>query len=89
NHVEAKKGGKTKIAVVVATAALAVGFGMLLIGFYICRSSTNSKGHQNIEGQKEEDLELPFLDLSTIASAPNNFAINNKLGEGGFGPVYK
>jgi hypothetical protein len=26
---------------------------------------------------------------STIASATNNFAINNKLGEGGFGPVYK
>ena len=46
-------------------------------------------GHQNIEGQDEEDLELPFLDLSTIASATNNFAINNKLGEGGFGPVYK
>jgi hypothetical protein len=44
NHVEPKKGGKTKIAVVVATAALAVGFGMLLIGFYICRSSTNLKG---------------------------------------------
>uniref|UniRef100_A0A2N9G6L0 Expansin-like EG45 domain-containing protein n=1 Tax=Fagus sylvatica TaxID=28930 RepID=A0A2N9G6L0_FAGSY len=45
--------------------------------------------HQNIEGQKEEDLELPFLDLSTIANATNNFAINKKLGEGGFGPVYK
>ena len=46
-------------------------------------------GHQNNEGQKEDDLELPFLDLSTIANATNNFAINNKPGEGGFGPVYK
>ena len=46
-------------------------------------------GHQNIEGQMEEDLELPFLDLSTIASATNNFAINKQLGEGGFGPIYK
>ena len=46
-------------------------------------------GHQINKGQKEEDLELPFLDLSTVASATNNFAINNKLGEGGFGPVYK
>ena len=45
-------------------------------------------GHQNTEGQNE-DLELPFLDLSTIASATDNFEINNKLGEGGFGPVYK
>jgi hypothetical protein len=45
-------------------------------------------GSQNNDGQNE-DLELPFLDLSTIASATDNFAMNNKLGEGGFGPVYK
>ena len=44
--------------------------------------------HQNNEGQKE-DLELPFLDLSTIVRATDNFAHNKKLGEGGFGPVYK
>ena len=42
--------------------------------------------HQNNEGQKE-DLELPFLDLSTIVRATDNFAHNKKLGEGGFGPV--
>ena len=45
-------------------------------------------GDQNNEGQKEH-LELPFIDLSMIADATDNFAINNKLGEGGFGPVYK
>ena len=44
--------------------------------------------HQSNEGQRE-DLELPFLDLSTIVDATDNFALNNKLGEGGFGPVYK
>ncbi|XP_061368994.1 G-type lectin S-receptor-like serine/threonine-protein kinase At4g27290 [Gastrolobium bilobum] len=37
----------------------------------------------------EDDLDLPLLDLSTIASATNNFSVNNKIGEGGFGPVYK
>lgn len=35
------------------------------------------------------DLELPHFDLSTIVKATDNFAINNKLGQGGFGPVYK
>lgn len=44
-------------------------------------------GEEN-EGQKE-DLEFPSFDLSTIASATDNFSIHNKLGEGGFGPVYK
>ena len=43
---------------------------------------------QNIDGQNE-DLELPFYSLATIAIATNEFSNNNKLGEGGFGLVYK
>jgi hypothetical protein len=34
-------------------------------------------------------MELLMLDLSTIARATNDFSPNKKLGEGGFGPVYK
>jgi hypothetical protein len=30
-----------------------------------------------------------MFDLGTIAAATDGFSINNKLGEGGFGPVYK
>ncbi|KAG5516617.1 hypothetical protein RHGRI_037370 [Rhododendron griersonianum] len=33
--------------------------------------------------------ELPYFDLSTIVSATGNFSLDNKLGEGGFGAVYK
>ncbi|KAL8508313.1 hypothetical protein ACS0TY_018781 [Phlomoides rotata] len=36
-----------------------------------------------------EELDLPLFDLSTISKATDNFSIHNKLGEGGFGPVYK
>ncbi|KAJ0900942.1 putative protein kinase RLK-Pelle-DLSV family [Helianthus annuus] len=37
-----------------------------------------------------EDLdELRFYSLHQIAKATGNFSINNKIGEGGFGPVYK
>ncbi|KAI3457530.1 hypothetical protein Pfo_014193 [Paulownia fortunei] len=36
-----------------------------------------------------KDLELPLFDLHTLTKATDNFSINNKLGEGGFGPVYK
>lgn len=35
-----------------------------------------------------EDFELPVFSFKTIAKATNNFSENNKLGEGGFGPVY-
>ncbi|KAL8103318.1 hypothetical protein AgCh_027763 [Apium graveolens] len=37
---------------------------------------------------EKEDLELPLYDFITISEATNEFSENNKLGEGGFGPVY-
>ncbi|XP_023874837.2 G-type lectin S-receptor-like serine/threonine-protein kinase At4g27290 isoform X1 [Quercus suber] len=94
SEIEAKKGRRMKRAVIVAVSLAVVSGMLLIIGYYMCRSRTKLKernevvGHLNNEGQNE-DLELPFLDLSTIASATDNFEINNKLGEGGFGPVYK
>ncbi|XP_059284956.1 G-type lectin S-receptor-like serine/threonine-protein kinase At4g27290 [Lycium ferocissimum] len=36
-----------------------------------------------------EEFEIPLFDLSTIMKATNNFSIDRKIGEGGFGPVYK
>ncbi|KAM4102024.1 hypothetical protein ACB094_05G191700 [Castanea mollissima] len=33
--------------------------------------------------------DLPLFELSTIVAATDSFSIANKLGEGGFGPVYK
>ncbi|KAF3679710.1 hypothetical protein FXO37_03717 [Capsicum annuum] len=38
---------------------------------------------------KDEELDLPLFDFETISHATNNISLNNKLGEGGFGPVYK
>ncbi|KAK7312941.1 hypothetical protein VNO77_37209 [Canavalia gladiata] len=42
----------------------------------------------NFESMKE-NLELPSLDLSKIVKATNGFSANKKLGEGGFGTVYR
>jgi hypothetical protein len=33
--------------------------------------------------------QLPLFDLEAILDATDNFAEHNKIGEGGFGPVYK
>ncbi|XP_065017118.1 G-type lectin S-receptor-like serine/threonine-protein kinase At4g27290 [Musa acuminata AAA Group] len=43
----------------------------------------------NDEGTEANDLDLPLFDLGTVADATGNFSIESKLGEGGFGPVYK
>ncbi|ESW05081.1 hypothetical protein PHAVU_011G150400 [Phaseolus vulgaris] len=38
---------------------------------------------------RNEDMDFPTFELSIIAKATNNFSSSNKIGEGGFGPVYK
>ena len=49
---------------------------------------TNSKSNVNIRGKKK-DAELPVFSYESISAATNNFSTVNKLGQGGFGPVYK
>lgn len=48
----------------------------------------HDKGDYNNESNNDE-FELPVFDLSTLNKATDNFLIGNKLGEGGFGPVFK
>lgn len=37
----------------------------------------------------KQDQELQMFHFGAMAIATENFSITNKLGEGGFGPVYK
>lgn len=41
------------------------------------------------EFDSTKNADLPFFDLSAIAAATDNFSDANKLGQGGFGSVYK
>ncbi|KAI8531519.1 hypothetical protein RHMOL_Rhmol11G0142500 [Rhododendron molle] len=43
----------------------------------------------DIQDSDEENIELPIFDRVTIVRATNNFSDTNKIGEGGFGSVYK
>uniref|UniRef100_A0A7N2LSR1 non-specific serine/threonine protein kinase n=1 Tax=Quercus lobata TaxID=97700 RepID=A0A7N2LSR1_QUELO len=46
--------------------------------------------HQNFQGRNnQQDQELPYFDFASISAATDNFSDSNKLGEGGFGTVYK
>ena len=41
-----------------------------------------------IQNCERDDLDLPLFDLPTLEQATENFAEKNKIGQGGFGPVY-
>lgn len=43
----------------------------------------------SLEGSQLSGPEFPLFNFSCISIATNNFSEENKLGKGGFGPVYK
>ncbi|KAL5802697.1 hypothetical protein ACOSQ4_031002 [Xanthoceras sorbifolium] len=53
------------------------------------RTSTNELSDGEIAIGKSKDPGLPLFSFSSVSAATDNFSIDNKLGEGGFGPVYK
>ncbi|XP_057971092.1 G-type lectin S-receptor-like serine/threonine-protein kinase At4g27290 isoform X2 [Malania oleifera] len=68
--------------------------GIIILIHYISKARRKLKESNNVENSytkemQEEDMELPTFDMASIANATNNFSIDMKLGEGGFGPVYK
>uniref|UniRef100_A0A0D9VK35 non-specific serine/threonine protein kinase n=1 Tax=Leersia perrieri TaxID=77586 RepID=A0A0D9VK35_9ORYZ len=49
----------------------------------------NAVRRAQIESLRTSNSDLPNMDLSSIYDATNHFSKENKLGEGGFGPVYR
>ncbi|XP_007021210.2 PREDICTED: G-type lectin S-receptor-like serine/threonine-protein kinase At4g27290 [Theobroma cacao] len=87
-HTDGKKLRIIEISSIVVIGSLITG-----ALFFIWKKKHQIQVSTEIEERKDEDanndIELPKYDFDTIAIATDNFSSKNKLGEGGFGPVYK
>ncbi|XP_027356316.1 G-type lectin S-receptor-like serine/threonine-protein kinase At4g27290 [Abrus precatorius] len=87
SNQEPGHGHKKNTATIVATTIAGICVVLLLCTYFIYRRRRKT-AEQNNE-RHVDDLDVPLFDLPTITAATNGFSLKNKIGEGGFGPVYR
>ncbi|WKA12296.1 hypothetical protein VitviT2T_029699 [Vitis vinifera] len=87
---------RRKQIIIISVSILGVLLLIVVLTLYIVKKKKlkrNRKIKHHLKGdeanESQEHLELPLFNLAALLSATNNFSSDNKLGEGGFGPVYK
>lgn len=88
SNIEARA-GKRRWVYITVVSIVSLGILLILVGIYLIRRKVVAT-----RTETENDEIVPAMDslqynYGTIRVATNNFNIANKLGEGGFGPVYK
>ncbi|XP_059640902.1 G-type lectin S-receptor-like serine/threonine-protein kinase At1g11410 isoform X2 [Cornus florida] len=88
-------GKKLNVAIMVVSVAVVSFLIIFLAYWFVMKKSKGKRGMGNLSFSENELVEsetstdLPFFDLSTIVAATDNFSSANRLGQGGFGTVYK
>ncbi|CAL5007285.1 unnamed protein product [Urochloa decumbens] len=85
------------VVVVIFAFSLTAGIVLVLVAILVAvfryKKKTRQKIIQTDTSNNEDDISYDFeldpLSLSVLTAATNNFAKDNKLGEGGFGEVFK
>ncbi|KAJ4760814.1 cysteine-rich RECEPTOR-like kinase [Rhynchospora pubera] len=87
-----KKSRTTIISIAVAIPAFIVCLSLMTFSFCFWRKRRSSRKvlvKYNFDSDDMEGADSLLLDLSTLKTATTNFNESNKLGQGGFGAVYK
>ncbi|KAK8469449.1 hypothetical protein PHAVU_005G078100 [Phaseolus vulgaris] len=80
------KSGSMSIGVIIGITVAAIVFVILIVlGWRLHTGKRNSLAKE----LKHLNLQMGMFTMRQIKVATNNFDISNKIGEGGFGPVYK
>ncbi|PKI40576.1 hypothetical protein CRG98_039038, partial [Punica granatum] len=86
--VASGQGSMRKRWVIAATVVLSVS-SAILCSWATWRRRKGQGVRFDAHDRGEENFELPTFDAAMISQATNGFSGSNKIGEGGFGPVYK
>ncbi|KAL8127220.1 G-type lectin S-receptor-like serine/threonine-protein kinase At4g27290 isoform X2 [Apium graveolens] len=93
---ELDKDGRSKIRFIIIPILLIVTMTLGACMWIMRKKKKHTEGirrmyydHDGGHKKGDEDLELPLFDFTTLANATNGFSTHSKLGEGGFGTVYK
>ncbi|KAL5579008.1 hypothetical protein UlMin_011450 [Ulmus minor] len=87
--------GKSKVStgkIVAIVVPIAVCLILLILGYCCFLSRRAKKKHNDVDQNAGKDIstiESLQFDFATMEAATNKFSVDNKLGEGGFGEVYK
>ncbi|XP_062109452.1 G-type lectin S-receptor-like serine/threonine-protein kinase At1g61490 [Humulus lupulus] len=83
---------KTKITVIALVAAISVGAALLaaiVLVLHRRKAKRKENSTNNDFNRGDKPPELHFFELDSVLIATNKFSLTNKLGQGGFGSVYK
>ncbi|XP_062077881.1 G-type lectin S-receptor-like serine/threonine-protein kinase At4g27290 isoform X2 [Humulus lupulus] len=95
DQTEGREGeeGRNRTVLIVSLVIGGSVFGIVFLFLGCCcicwRKNLKEKNETIRQNESHEELDLPLFTFSQISTATDNFSVRNKLGEGGFGPVYK
>ncbi|XP_074270047.1 cysteine-rich receptor-like protein kinase 15 isoform X2 [Silene latifolia] len=78
-------GNNKRLKIIVAITALSGTTILVAIVYFMCRRKARQEGNPKFDKLEE----LPLFKFEKLSAATNNFQESNKLGQGGFGLVYK
>ncbi|KAF7150307.1 hypothetical protein RHSIM_Rhsim02G0112700 [Rhododendron simsii] len=92
-YVSDNKSWKTQTTILIAVPVLSISVLLTALACAIFRrrkrDDVNSSLTDILPSKGDGNTGLPFFNVVTIAEATSNFSLSNKIGEGGFGPVFK
>ncbi|KAI8525205.1 hypothetical protein RHMOL_Rhmol13G0211300 [Rhododendron molle] len=86
------KGGVSSKVIIAIVVPIGVSILLFVVGFCLVTRTAKKKYNFVKEADGGDDISTVQslqYDFGTIQAATNNFSDDNKIGEGGFGPVYK